>query len=97
MTLEEFEQSLATSSPPSGLSLALQGLWWQGKDDWERAHKITQADKGADAAWVHAHLHRVEGDEANAGYWFRRAGKSHGTAPLDEEWSAIADALLREL
>ena len=94
MTLDEFRRSLTDAAPPSDLSPALQGLWWQAKGDWPRAHQVTQADKSIDAAWVHAHLHRVEGDEANAGYWFRRAGKDHSQAPLDEEWAAIAAALL---
>ncbi|NQW11687.1 MAG: hypothetical protein HQ481_17625 [Alphaproteobacteria bacterium] len=94
MTLDEFRRSLSDTAPPSDLSPALQGLWWQGKGDWERAHQVSQTDNSEAAAWVHAHLHRVEGDDANAGYWFRRAGRPHGRAALDEEWAAIATTLL---
>jgi hypothetical protein len=62
--------------------------------DWEAAHELVQEDPSPEAAWVHAHLHRVEGDLANAGYWYRRAGRPACEAPLAKEWSAIAQALL---
>jgi hypothetical protein len=73
MTPAEFKRSLALAKPPSGLSTALIGLWWAGKDDWDKAHKLVMDDDGADCAWVHAHLHRVEGDLDNARYWYRQA------------------------
>lgn len=95
MTLDEFRHSLTEPSPPAGTSAALVALWHQGRGDWQAAHEAAQADAGATAAWVHAHLHRVEGDEANAGYWYRRAGRPHSRAPLDDEWSAIAATLLK--
>lgn len=94
MTLDEFRRSIDAGVPPDGLSPALLGLWHQGRGAWEAAHETVQADEGADAAWVHAHLHRVEGDEMNAGYWFRRAGQPHTKGDLDAEWVAIAEALL---
>ncbi len=94
MTLDEFRRTLDAPTPPAGLSPALLGLWHQGKGDWEAAHETVQADDGADAAWVHAHLHRVEGDEMNAGYWFRRAGKPHTRGDLGEEWTALVEGLL---
>lgn len=94
MTLDEFRRSLDDNTPPDGLSPALLGLWHQGRGAWEDAHETVQADEGSDAAWVHAHLHRVEGDEMNAGYWFRRAGKPHTRGDLDAEWAALAEALL---
>ena len=62
--------------------------------DWDRAHKIVMADEGADAAWVHAYLHRVEGDLPNARYWYRTAGKPIEQGPLEAEWNAIVAALL---
>ena len=74
---------------------ALGALWWAARDEWTRAHDAAQSDDGADAAWVHAYLHRVEGDMANAGYWYARAGRPVATAALTEEWHAIASALLR--
>lgn len=94
MTLDDFRASLGTDSPPDGLGPALLGLWHQGRGDWETAHETVQADDGAEAAWVHAHLHRVEGDEGNAGYWFRRAGKPHTRGDLTAEWAAMVEALL---
>jgi hypothetical protein len=94
MTLDELRATLDEPQPPPGLSSALQALWWQGKGDWERAHRLAQAEDGADGAWVHAHLHRVEGDLSNAAYWYRRAGRPVATEPLDEEWAAITGAML---
>lgn len=94
MDLEAFEQSVESGTPPAGLSAALRGLWEQARGDWEAAHVGVQDDPGRDAAWVHAHLHRVEGDESNAGYWYRRADRPHSHAPLDEEWREITGALL---
>lgn len=93
-TLEGFRATLADAAPPADLGAPLLGLWWQGKGDWDRAHEAAQSDDGAEAAWVHAHLHRVEGDQANAGYWYRRAGKPVCGVPLDEEWADILRALL---
>src|SRR5690242_18778884 len=75
MTMTAFKASLSGASPPSDVVAPLAALWWAGKGDWNKAHAIAQDDDGADAAWVHAYLHRVEGDLGNAGYWYRRAGK----------------------
>ena len=76
-----------------GLDAAHAALWWAARDDWERAHEAAQAGTGRDADWVHAYLHRVEGDLENARYWYGRAGKPEATGPLGEEWAEIADAL----
>lgn len=81
------------AADPSVMSAPLAGLWWAANGDWDRAHKLVQDDPSSDAAWVHAHLHRVEGDLSNAGYWYRRAGKPVCDAPLDAEWAAILQAL----
>ncbi|MEQ8397436.1 hypothetical protein [Thalassobaculum sp.] len=94
MTLDDFRQSLTRNVPPDAMTPALTGLWYQGRGDWHAAHEAAQSDDGPEAAWVHAHLHRVEGDEANAGYWYRRAGRPHCRDPLDAEWEAIAATLL---
>jgi len=94
MTPAEFKRSLANARPPAELSTALAGLWWAGKDDWQKAHKLVMSDDGADCAWVHAYLHRVEGDLDNARYWYRQAHKKPATGALAEEWGAIAAALL---
>ena len=76
-------------------SVAIRALWWAAHSDWKHAHEAAQAGEGAPAAWVHAYLHRVEGDLENASYWYGRAGKSIATGPLDDEWQAIAAALLK--
>ena len=82
----------APEAPKQGA--AIEALWWAAHDDWTRAHQAAQADDGAPAAWVHAYLHRVEGDLENAKYWYDLASKPVATAPLDDEWRAIAAALL---
>ena len=84
----------AGAPPPGGLGPALRALWRLARNEWEAAHEEAQSDDGQDGAWVHAHLHRVEGDLANAGYWYRRAGRPASDAPLDDEWEEIASALL---
>jgi hypothetical protein len=94
MDLPAFRASLAAAAPPDGLGPAPQALWWDAKGDWDRAHALAQADEGGAGDWVHAYLHRKEGDAGNAGYWYRRAGKPASRASLAEEWAAIAAALL---
>ena len=91
---EDFRNSLSASEPPKELSQALKGLWWDAKGDWTRAHECAQADRGTAGSWVHAYLHRKEGDEANAGYWYRRAGKPACRLGLDEEWLSVVGELL---
>jgi hypothetical protein len=93
--LKEFTVSLTASEPPGGYSLAMQALWWDAKGDWGRAHECAQACDDFDAAWVHAYLHRVEGDLANAGYWYRRARRPVGVGDLAEERAAIAATLMQ--
>jgi hypothetical protein len=94
MTSAEFEQSLTKGSPPRDLAPALAALWWARKGDWDKAHGIVMEAGGRDAAWVHAHLHRVEGDADNAAYWYRQANKPAATGPHEPEWAAIAAVLL---
>ena len=96
MTVEEFRDSLSQSAPPPELDHALAGLWWDARGDWTRAHESAQQDEGPAGSWVHAYLHRKEGDIANAGYWYGRAGKPRCHSSLDEEWQAIVKALLGE-
>ncbi len=96
MDLTAFEGSLEGAAPPTGLSKPLQALWQEAKGAWDEAHNLAQADKGPAGAWVHAYLHRVEGDLRNAGYWYRRAGRPASEQALRDEWRAIATALLAE-
>jgi hypothetical protein len=95
MTLAEFRHSLDGDTPPAGLSPALVALWHDGRGDWNLAHGVAQDIDGPIGAWVHAYLHRKEGDLGNAGYWYARASKPAAKGSLDDEWKAIAAALLR--
>jgi hypothetical protein len=90
----DFRASLSGSAPAPGLDAPLAGLWWAAKGQWDNAHKIVQEESGADAAWVHAYLHRVEGDLGNAGYWYRQAGQPVAKDPLEDEWDRIVSAML---
>lgn len=94
--MAQFRARLSDSAPAAMLSPPLAALWWAAKGDWERAHGIVQDDQGRDAAWVHAYLHRVEGDLGNAGYWYRQAGQPAAKDSLQAEWERIAAALLAQ-
>jgi hypothetical protein len=94
MDLATLEQSLSERMPPAGLSPLLTALWHERHGDWNRAHEIAQDIDSLDAAWVHAYLHRREGDLPNAAYWYRHAGKPVETGDMDEEWRAIAGSLI---
>lgn len=94
MTLEEFKTSLSNHVPPANASGELTGLWWDGKNDWQKAHEAVQDLETQAAAWVHAYLHRKEGDIWNADYWYRRAGQVRPSHGLDEEWESIVKTLL---
>jgi hypothetical protein len=96
MTFAEFERSLKSGAPPRDLAPALVALWWARKADWEQAHTIVMNEASREAAWVHAYLHRVEGDAGNAAYWYRQAKQPVATGALAAEWQAIATALLGE-
>jgi hypothetical protein len=94
MTLEQFRTSLSQGSPPENLSPLLKALWFDGKGDWTSSHDIAQDVHTAQGSWIHAYLHRKEGDLANAGYWYSRAGKPVSKQSLDEEWTELVAALL---
>ena len=94
MTLAEFEATLSGAQPPAGLSAALAALWHDRRGNWTKAHETAQEIDDADGAWIHAYLHRKEGDAGNAAYWYRRAGKPVASGSLEAEWTAIASALL---
>jgi hypothetical protein len=94
VSVADFKASLSGTAPAPGLDAPLAGLWWAAKGQWDAAHKIVQDEPGADAARVHAYLHRVEGDLGNAGYWYRQAGQPVAKDSLESEWERIASALL---
>ncbi|WP_353980544.1 hypothetical protein [Salinicola endophyticus] len=92
-----FLDSLDRPSPPADLGRELRALWWAGKSEWSKAHDQVDTASGPHAAWVHAYLHRWEGDIGNAGYWYRQAGLPVPDQSLDEEWQEITQSLLRAL
>jgi hypothetical protein len=95
MTMSDFKSSLSDTAPAPSLDAPLAALWWAGKGEWQKAHAIAQDENGAAAAWVHAYLHRVEGDLGNAGYWYRQAHKPVAIDPLETEWERIVSTLLQ--
>ena len=95
-TLDDFLDSLQQAKPEASLSPLLHALWHEARGDWDRAHRIVQKENSADAAWVHAYLHRKEGDLANAGYWYRRAKRNESGDALETEWRLIVSDLLAQ-
>ena len=95
MTAAELADSAAIDvSPPDGLSAPAQALWLAKAGRWDEAHDLCQEIAGSAGAWIHAYLHREEGDLSNASYWYGRAGKPMSAAALEEEWLEIAEAFL---
>jgi hypothetical protein len=92
--MADIKSTLSGANPDAGLTPPLAALWWAAKGDWDAAHKIVQDETDANSAWVHAYLHRVEGDLGNAGYWYGQAGKPVAKGSLDAEWEGIVSALL---
>ena len=97
MDLTTFESSLVHPLPNSNWSAALQAIWWDRKGDWSRAHDLAQDDHSDEGSWIHAYLHRKEGDLGNAGYWYRIAGRPRFEGTLDDEWESIACELLKSV
>jgi len=96
MTIDEFRGTLSDDEPPA-VAPVLRALWHAAKGHWDEAHRIAQDINDRSGSWVHAHLHRAEGDLGNARYWYRQADQREATDSLEEEWSRIVDELLRSL
>lgn len=96
MTLEEFKKSLKNPEPPADINNLLKALWYDGNNDWEMAHTIVQDLHSKDASWIHAYLHRKEGDTGNASYWYHRADKNMPGISLQDEWVEIVKMCLDE-
>ena len=94
MNLSTFKESLSANEPPQNISVYLKSLWYDAKDDWDKAHQLIQDVDDKNASWIHAYLHRKEGDVANSGYWYRRAGKNRSSLSLEKEWEEIVTALI---
>jgi hypothetical protein len=95
MTIDGFRESLSAERPPEGVPKLLQALWYDARGEWQKAHEIAQDIGNEDGSWVHAYLHRKEGDHGNAAYWYRQAGKPISRQSLADEWSLIAGELLK--
>jgi hypothetical protein len=94
MTMDEFRTSLRLEAPPNELNAPLASLWWDARGDWTRAHGLVDELETREGMAVHAYLHRKEGSEGNANYWYERAGRGFRRASFEEEWTALAEALL---
>jgi hypothetical protein len=89
MTIEAFKESLSSEKVPSGLSVHLKALWLDAKGDWDKAHGLIDSLPDKDSAYLHAYLHRKEGDLGNAGYWYSRAGRHISSKSLGGEWEEL--------
>ena len=94
VSVADLKASLSGTAPARNLEPPLAALWWAAKGKWDEAHKIVQDEDDANSAWVHAYLHRLEGDLGNAGYWYRQAGQPVAKDSLESEWEAIVAALI---
>ena len=92
MKLSEFKSSLTGEHPPRPMTPLLQALWYDHKGNWQRAHEIAQEIHSPKGSWIHAYLHRKEGDSANAGYWYHMAERPFPTVGLDQEWEQLVAA-----
>jgi hypothetical protein len=96
MTLKEFRKTLGKNDPPEQLTGPLKALWFDAKGDWDTAHSIAQGIYTADGSWVHAYLHRKEGDIGNASYWYQKAGKPRPKHSLEKEWQELTEIFLKD-
>ena len=94
MTLQEFKSSLSLKKPLQNISPLLEAMWYDAKGDWEASHNIAQEIHSKEGAWIHAYLHRKEGDEGNAAYWYARAGRKFPLVGLETEWEEICSEIL---
>jgi hypothetical protein len=96
MTFEEFKETIDDSIPPKKISQNLLALWSDATGDWHKAHDIVQKTSGNDGDWIHAYLHRKEGDLSNASYWYSRIGKSRPNTSLNQEWEELVRHLIEK-
>ena len=94
MTFDQFNQSLQQQEPPEALNTWQKAMWFAGKDQWTAAHELIQDLPDRTSAHIHAYLHRVEGDQWNADYWYSKAGRKRPGQSLAQEWEAITKSLL---
>ena len=94
MNLADLKNTIAGEAPPQELPVAIRSLWWDAKGDWATAHKLVDELETPDGMAVHAYLHRKEGADWNADYWYSRAGRKFHRPSLDAEWEALVEGLL---
>jgi len=94
MNLQDLKESLSSTQPPANLSEYIKALWYDANGNWDKAHKLIQDINDTNASWIHAYLHRKEGDISNADYWYSKAGKNRPSVSLNTEWEQIANELL---
>ena len=94
MNLLSFKESLSANEPQQNASVYLKALWYDAKGEWDKAHKMIQDVEDKKASWIHAYLHRKEGDISNADYWYSRAGKRRSVVSLEDEWEEIVSTLI---
>ena len=94
MTYDEFILSIENNEQPPVMNIYLQALWWDAKGDWRKAHSLVDDSEDRPGCWVHAYLHRKEGDISNADYWYRNAQKQRPAVSLQEEWQMLVTELL---
>lgn len=95
-TYQEFEDSLTSNAPPAQMPVFLQALWFDAKGNWDKAHSLVDHLSGKTASRVHAYLHRVEGDQWNANYWYTKAGEPLPAISLAEERKMLVQRLLTQ-
>jgi hypothetical protein len=94
MKYDEFKSAISSPAPPAEVSIYLKALWYDAKNDWEQSHNIIQEYDTKTAFWIHAYLHRKEGDPGNASYWYQKAGRKMPGYDLEKEWEEIVKQLL---
>ncbi len=94
MNLQSFKKSITETTLPIGMTIYLQSLWYDAKGNWTKSHELIQDLEDKTAAWIHAYLHRKEGDQWNADYWYRKAGKKSPSSSLEQEWEELVTELL---
>jgi len=94
MNLHDFISSTSQPHPPEEISVYLTSLWHDAKGNWEKAHDVIQELEDKTASWIHAYLHRKEGDLWNADYWYSKAGRKRPSVSLEEEWKDISASVI---
>src|SRR5688500_12446994 len=96
MDFDGFTSSIKQQTIPSSLGPELQSLWYDCLNNWNKAHDIAQDIPDKNGSWIHAYLHRKEGDKWNANYWYQKAGKTMPSYSLEKEWEELVRYFLKQ-